>query len=511
MDKSAQDILKTIDDAITNFQSDIPDLQQLMLDKLQPIIKQFDVSGGKLLNNVNNLKLLGQLQNTLESAIINPDYKDAVKQFVDSFNDVSSLNNTYFSQFNQKFTPAKTLPLIKEQAVNATINDLVGQGLSANIIAPIQEILRQNITTGGSYTSLQQQLTDHITNNKTGEGSLQRYTKQITTDAINQYSAQYQQTIAQDLNFSWGMYIGSNIKTTRQFCRLLTQKDWVHKSELPGIIQGDIDGVQCVLSKTTKLPLGMILGTTADNFKIRRGGYNCGHQFFWVPDETVPAALLAKFGLENNVLNPVEQNTVVVANKTPAINIDKLAKDKIFTEAFNEFDKEKAVFDKTGTGTTPAVNLTGIKKYGLTDDEAKVLYAYTTSAYDGINKQLYSGKPSANVKSYESALNETLDKLPNYTGQVIRDYTPTNQTSAELISSYANKVGKSVTFDGFLSTSKDENFSFGGKVKYNITSKTGKLIQDLTSHVREQEVLFGSGTMFNITKVEGNTVYLDEV
>lgn len=295
MEQSIKAILSTIDDAIAKFQDAIPGIQKLVYEELQPIVKELQVKNGKLLNNVDNLKLIGTLQNKLEKIIISAEYKKSVQSFIDSFTTVSNLNNDYFSQFNKKYKPKNTLPIIKQLAVESTINDLVGQGLSSNIIAPIQKILQQNITTGGSYAKFQEQLQNHILQNETGEGSLQRYTKQITTDAINQYNAQYGETVAQDLQFNWGRYVGSNITTTREFCTLLTDKQWVHKSELPEIIKGHIDGTDCKLSKTTGLPLGMIPDTNADNFKVRRGGYNCGHQFFWVPDSAVPADVKMRF------------------------------------------------------------------------------------------------------------------------------------------------------------------------------------------------------------------------
>jgi hypothetical protein len=295
VEQSIKDILSTIDSAIANFQDAIPDIQKMVYDELQPLIKQLQIKNGKLLNNLENLKLIGTLKNKLEKIIISGEYKKSVQSFIDSFSAVSNLNNDYFAQFNKKYKPKNTLPIIKQLAVESTINDLIGQGLNSNIIAPIQKILQQNITTGGSYANFQDVLRNHILSNETGEGNLQRYTKQITTDAINQYNAQYGETIAQDLQFNWGRYVGSNITTTREFCTYLTAKQWVHKTELAEIIKGNIDGHECKISKTTNLPIGLIADTNADNFKVRRGGYNCGHQFFWLPDSSVPPDMINKF------------------------------------------------------------------------------------------------------------------------------------------------------------------------------------------------------------------------
>lgn len=295
MEQSVKDILQTIDDAINTFQDKIPGLQKKMFDELQPLIKELQLQNGKLLNNLNNLKFLGQIKNKLEKILVSPQYKDAVQEFINSYNTLAALNVSYFKQFNEKYTPAKTLPVIKQLAVDKTITDLVGQGMSESITGAVKNILNTNITTGGSYADLQDQLREHLLNTDTGEGSLVRYTKQITTDSINQYHAQYHAAIAQDLKFNWGRYVGSLITTSREFCIYLTKKQWVHKSELPNIILGHIDGHDCRLSKTTGLPYGMIPGTNAANFEINRGGYNCGHQFFWVPDSVVPGELRSKF------------------------------------------------------------------------------------------------------------------------------------------------------------------------------------------------------------------------
>ncbi len=495
MEKSIKAILSTIDEAINQFQNAIPGIQKLVYDELQPLVKQLQIKNGKLLNNLENLKLIGTLQNKLEKIIISAEYKSSVQKFVDSFSAVSNLNNDYFSQFNKKYKPKNTLPIIKQLAIESTINDLIGQGLSSNVIGPIQKILQQNITTGGSYSNFQEVLRNHILSNETGEGNLQRYTKQITTDAINQYNAQYGETIAQDLQFNWGRYLGSNITTTREFCTLLTAKQWVNKSELPTIIKGNIDGELCKLSKSTGLPIGLIADTNIDNFKVRRGGYNCGHQFFWVPDSSVPEYIKNKFS------NP----SVITIEP-----IKELEKHPAFRDAFSEFDKELKSLKTTGS-TSSITDLSGIEKYNLSEDEAKVIFAYTTSAHDEINRELYSVNPSMPVKKFESLLNEVLQKMPNYEGNVIRNYSPSNMSVEELLSGYSQNIGKAVAFDGFLSTSKNQKFDWKLKVKYFIVSKTGTLIESISSHAPEQEVLFESGTMFNVVKVEGNNVYLEEL
>jgi hypothetical protein len=75
----------------------------------------------------------------------------------------------------------------------------------------------------------------------------------------------------------------------------LTKKRFVHKSEIPELLKGHIDGHKCKIYEATGLPMGMIEGTTAENFIVYRGGYNCGHELIPVNEAAVPKEIRAKF------------------------------------------------------------------------------------------------------------------------------------------------------------------------------------------------------------------------
>lgn len=373
MEPLITDILAEIDAAVVAFQETVPGVQSAIFEELQPIIKQLQLKNGRILNNVSNLKLIGQLQNKLERLIITTEYKAAVSSFLDTFKKVADLNHAYFKQFNAKFTPAETLPILRELSIESTITDLLGQGMFAGVVAPIQDILRQNTTVGGSYADFQEQLRKFILSEDNQEGVLERHTKQITTDALNQYQAQYHEAIAQDLNFSWGQYIGSLLTTSRELCEHLVEKRWIHKTELPAIISGDIDGEQVKLSKTTGLPLGMIPGTTPDNFKVLRGGYNCGHQFFYGPDSIVPEKVKAAFAkgpgaifktkLDTNVakiqkINSEREKAIEKLNAARKKELDKVKGDPLKTQEIikayaDKLEKIPAIIDTQALYTNP--------------------------------------------------------------------------------------------------------------------------------------------------------------
>jgi hypothetical protein len=164
----------------------------------------------------------------------------------------------------------------------------------------VKDVLIQNVTTGGSYTNFLKQIREHLTTSKSGDGALMKYSKQITTDSLNQYSAQYTQLVSQDLQLVWYKYVGSLRKTSRPFCRAMIEaKDgcmpYVHVSQIPELLKGVVCGKATPLSKKTGLPVGMIPGTNPANFQLLRGGYSCNHQFSPVSAALVPKSLRDRY------------------------------------------------------------------------------------------------------------------------------------------------------------------------------------------------------------------------
>jgi hypothetical protein len=288
------DILKRIDKAIAKFNKVIPKIQRSIFDDIQEELKRLDTSNGKIKTTVANLKIVTSIKNKLLRLILTPEYKKEVKDFVTAFNDVTKLQNQYWISVEKDFKPKALLKEIKKQAIADTVKSLTASGIGSTIQEQIADILRTNITTGGSYSDLNNQLRESLVNTKT-DGSLLKYTKQITTDAINQYSAQYTQAVSDDLGFEWFGYQGSDIVTTRPFCDAMTDFRYFHVTEIPRLLAAkDLyymkDGVKTKVPiyKKTGLPHGMIPGTNPANFQINRGGYNCGHQIRPVSESLVP-------------------------------------------------------------------------------------------------------------------------------------------------------------------------------------------------------------------------------
>ncbi len=283
-----QKITQKIDSAIDSFNNSIPEIQKEIDLQIRLLIKELDLNGKYIKNSVQNIRLLMKLRNKIETIVVNEAYKKKVEQFAYTFNEVSALQNLYFSSLEKRFVPSKILAAIKEDAIGATVRSLTEGGINANLTTGIEDILRTYIRSGGEYVELIDKMKTFISGNKDVPGYLTRYAKQITIDSLQQYNAAYNHAISSDLGYEWYMYIGSNITTTRDFCDKMTKKKYFHKSEIPEILKGKIDGAQVKINPNTGLWYGAYEDTSAKNFYDRRGGYQCRHQIYAVSSAMVP-------------------------------------------------------------------------------------------------------------------------------------------------------------------------------------------------------------------------------
>lgn len=302
-DKEIQSTLNAIDEGVITFQEAVVKIQQRIYNKLLMFQKELIITNGTIVNSAKNIRLLSSLKKDLENIIFDDtDFLEAVKDFAKVYEVVTDLNNQYFKALEKTFSPPKIIEAVKQQSVSLVIEGLSDSGLDANFINPIREIINNYVTTGGSYTQLSKELDNYINgySSEAGQvdGQMTRYTKQITTDAINQYTATINDLTSSDLGWDWFKYVGSNIKTSRTFCIALTEKKYYHRSELAQIIKGNFTEFKQMKGEIydkTKLPQGMYDDTNTSNFQVYRGGYNCGHQAYPIPNSSVPKNLLKMF------------------------------------------------------------------------------------------------------------------------------------------------------------------------------------------------------------------------
>lgn len=289
-DKIIKQLIDGIGDYVNSFQKGIPAIQKEILKEVTKLSEDFYIPAKTIKQQSDNLKLIAQIKGKLNKIILTDDYKDSVKEFAKAFSKIAEIQDSYFSTVFSEGGSKKLLKEITSNSINLTVDKLTQEGLVSNLSDKIRDILNRNITTGGSYSELVGEMRNFLSSK---DGALVRYTKQITNDSLNTFSAEYTKAITEDLGLEWFVYVGALVKSSRPFCLALigakgTCMSYIHKSQLNAIAKGHICGA--VVSRA-----GMITGTDGANLMILRGGYNCGHQLMPVSEAVVPKELRDKF------------------------------------------------------------------------------------------------------------------------------------------------------------------------------------------------------------------------
>lgn len=271
----ANNVEELIDRAIADFEKDVITSQNGMYNRLSAILSRLELDNtGLIKTNRANLSILNSLRRELQNVIITDAYQKRVSSFINSFQEVKVLNDSYYLTAPKAFNPNKNLyKILINDAIEVTGNSLLEAGINERVIQPAREMIRQGITSGAQYADLLENIRIEIKGikDKAGEperlGRLHRYTKQITTDSLNQYSANYNKAITDDLKLNKYYYSGGLKTTSRSYCKKRAGK-YFTKEEIEQSASQRWDG--------------KITGTNESTIFIYRGGYNCNHQYYGV-------------------------------------------------------------------------------------------------------------------------------------------------------------------------------------------------------------------------------------
>lgn len=291
-------IVKTVNDAVEDFEKAVPRIQREMFREVELVIKSLDVdSKGNITPTVANLKKIKRIKRKLNKAILDKDYLAAVNKYGKSFGTTSKNLENYFRDTFDDFVRPSNISEVKNLAVFEVRESLTQSGIEANITNRVVSILRENTQASASFSNTAERIRNLMTDTKTGKGALRRYTNTIITDSINTFARSYNEIVAQDLDIEWFQYVGALVKDSRAWCEHMVAKRWIHRSEIKGPppIMHHFPQTQVPLNKKTGLPEGMKANTTTENVLVLAGGWNCNHQFIPTPKEAVPRPIRERF------------------------------------------------------------------------------------------------------------------------------------------------------------------------------------------------------------------------
>lgn len=269
--KLANDIETLINQATGVFEKSVSTVQNRLYDRVFTTLKDLDVdSRGYILQNNTNRKILLKAQSQFDDVIASAPYKNAIQKHLGVIADINELNTDYFQSVNKKFTPNKTfLKSLERQAVK-NINQMILQdGVKAQIKIPLNKIIEQNISTGGTYRGLIRQLNAFME----GEGNLVRFSANYLQDILFEYSRSFQESLTGDLGLDWYRYSGGLTDNSRDFCIERSGK-FYHRKEIE--------------KWARQRWKGKAAGTTESSIFVLLGGYNCTHSLIPVSEFVVP-------------------------------------------------------------------------------------------------------------------------------------------------------------------------------------------------------------------------------
>jgi hypothetical protein len=296
-----EQLTEVIEMRVSQWGERMPELQRQSYDVVLNLTADLDTDAdGKIKPTTKNIKIISKIKDELNRVIFDKRYQDDLDLLLEDYNEITKLQNQYFTFSVGRFKVPSVMEQISNLARESVIDQLGQDAIGVNFVDPVRDILVKNVTTGGSRAEFIEQVREYILDTDAGEGKLAKYTKQIVTDSLNQYSANYSAVLTDDLGLEWYQYSGSLKDTSRPICDALIEAKkgcmpFIHRSQFQEIVDGYVCGERVPIYDKTGLPQGMIPGTNAANFRINRGGYTCNHQLYPVSAAIVPKKLRDKF------------------------------------------------------------------------------------------------------------------------------------------------------------------------------------------------------------------------
>lgn len=296
--------LNSIPDAlITSIERVQRDLYTRTLELLSSLEKKGDV----ILQTKANLAKIEEIINGLKVALEDPQgqYYDAVKNFTDEMKVQQSLSNDYFVKV---FGDSKPSAFAAEVAITTrkqAANLLLGSAVESSFFDPVREQITNSIISGASYKETVKSLRDVVIGDATKDGALQSHVKQIAHDSFAIADRSYSAVIADELGLEWFRYRGSEIKTSRPFCKERHGR-FFHKKEIEAFGRGEKTLGFQTPDKTGHWS-GQIPGTNAKTIFNFAGGFSCRHSISPVTIAMVPKADIDR-AIAQGFYNPKKEN-----------------------------------------------------------------------------------------------------------------------------------------------------------------------------------------------------------
>lgn len=247
------------------------EVQNVLYDALLVWIDNtLEVKAGMLVASPETIDLLNDFSEGFRRTVtkLKP-YRSVVSSFVKT---LPSLGQEIlkFQQQQNGINPSKAnVGAVQELVIGHIIDAYTGNGLNANIVQPLRDLLFQNIAAGTRLQDAKKMLKDYVKGGGDKSGKVARYMNMTAQQAVDSYTGAINKRLMDVYPYQHMIVSGSLIATSSPQCRLSVD-------DMKGIITKD------QFEKKIK-PLaeknGLIAGTTFQNLPLNKLHWNCRHEF----------------------------------------------------------------------------------------------------------------------------------------------------------------------------------------------------------------------------------------
>ena len=260
--------------------SSVEKIQRGLLQDVLALLTDLQREGDTIVRSAENLTKAAQITEALKSVLTGKDYLTALTRFANEFDATKVANDKIFDKAFPDFTTSELADLTLANSKAAAIEALAGATATTNFLRPLQGAIEQAVTSGANWRDTLQILSRLTVGDAEYQGKLAQHAKQVAWDALAVADRTYADNVAQDLGAEWFLYAGTEIATTREFCR-----DRVGKYYTRPMIEAWAE-----LDWSGK----MAETTNANTIFQNLGGWNCRHVLVPVSAAVVPEWLRAK-------------------------------------------------------------------------------------------------------------------------------------------------------------------------------------------------------------------------
>lgn len=255
--------------------------QRELFDQMQTALSRLELdSEGLIKQSQANRKILQKADRIFDRAINQSGYYQNLDQFAGNIAAITGANQKYFDFVLDSFTSdAQYLKSLQRSSISTIESLLANDGLESQLKRPLMEILNQNVNSGASFADMLTQIRQFIVGNADAEGKLLRYSKQISRDALFNFSSAMQEAISEKSGLQYYYFSGGLMDDSRDFC-IARAGNYFHKKEIERWARLNWQG---------KRP-----GTTSSTIFIYRSGFNCTHSYIPVSESVVPKEVIER-------------------------------------------------------------------------------------------------------------------------------------------------------------------------------------------------------------------------